>query len=413
MPLHNPLGLIATDAKWLSVVGIGEDGIDGLSPRARQLVQGAAIVMGGRRHLALAADLIQGEARAWPEPFDPSMQDLVALQGSKVCVLASGDPFQFGVGATIARVIDAEEIEVVPAPSAFSLAASRLGWALQDIETVSLHGRPIDLVRPLLHPGRRILALTSDGSAPAVIAALLNDSGFGTSRLHVLEALGGPNERVTSWNAGESLPAFNPLNVLAIEVAAQHDARVLPLSFGLADDLFEHDGQITKRAIRAATLSALAPRRGELLWDVGAGSGSIAIEWMLAHPSMRTIAVEHEPERAARIRRNAAQFGVPSLKLVEGRAPDALANLPQPDAIFVGGGGSDAGTMDAVIAALKPGGRLVANSVTLEMEAVLLALHARFGGELTKLSVARASAIGSMSGWRPAMPVVQWIWVKP
>ncbi|GHD08614.1 precorrin-6y C5,15-methyltransferase (decarboxylating) subunit CbiE [Tianweitania populi] len=413
MPLHNPLGLTATDAKWLSVVGIGEDGIDGLSPRARQLVQGAAIVMGGRRHLALAAELIQGQARAWPEPFDPSMQDLVALQGSKVCVLASGDPFQFGVGATIARVIDAEEIEVMPAPSAFSLAASRLGWALQDIETLSLHGRPVNLVRPLLHPGRRILALTSDGSGPATIAALLKDSGFGTSRLHVLEALGGPQERVTSWTAGESLPAFNPLNVLAIEVVAKNDARILPLGFGLADDLFEHDGQITKRAIRAATLSALAPRRGELLWDVGAGSGSIAIEWMLAHPSLRAIAVEHEPERAARIRRNAAHFGVPGLTLVEGRAPDALADLPQPDAIFVGGGGSDAGTMDAVIAALKPGGRLVANSVTLEMEAVLLALHAQHGGELTQFAVTRASAIGSMSGWRPAMPVVQWSWVKP
>lgn len=369
--------------------------------------------MGGRRHLALAQELIAGEAVAWPEPFDPSMQDLVALHGRKVCVLASGDPFQFGVGATIARVIDAEEIEVLPAPSAFSLAASRLGWPLQDIETVSLHGRPIDLIRPLLHPGRRILALTSDGNAPAAIAALIDEAGFDASRLHVLEALGGPQERVTSWNASEPLPTFAPLNVLAVEVAAHDGARILPLGFGLADDLFEHDGQITKRAIRAATLAALSPRRGELLWDIGAGSGSIAIEWMLAHPSLRAIAVEHEPERATRIRRNAGQFGVPGLQIVEGRAPDALQHLPQPDAIFVGGGGSDEGVMDAAIAALKPKGRLVANSVTLEMEALLLALHARLGGELTQLSVSRAAPIGGMRGWRPSMPVVQWEWVKP
>ncbi|MBS9720587.1 precorrin-6y C5,15-methyltransferase (decarboxylating) subunit CbiE [Tianweitania sp. BSSL-BM11] len=413
MPLHNPLGLSATDTKWLSVVGIGEDGVNGLSPRARDRIAQAEIVMGGRRHLALAQSLITGEARAWPEPFDPSMQDLIALQGRQVCVLASGDPFLFGVGATIARVIDAEEIDVLPAPSAFSLAAARLGWALQDIETVSLHGRPIDLIRPLLHPARRVLALTSDGQAPAAIAASLRELGFGASRLHVLEALGGPQERLTSWTATEPLPSFDPLNVLAIEVTAGNDARILPLGFGLADDLFEHDGQITKRPIRAATLSALAPRRGELLWDVGAGSGSVAIEWMLAHPSMRAIAVEHEPERVARIRCNATRFGVPGLKLVEGRVPDALSHLPQPDAIFVGGGGSDEGTMDAVVAALKPGGRLVANSVTLEMEAVLLALHARLGGDLIQVSVARASKIGSMSGWRPSMPVMQWMWVKP
>jgi len=413
MPLHNPLGLSATDTKWLSIVGIGEDGVAGLSARARDAIAQAEIVMGGRRHLALAKNLITREAQPWPEPFDPSMKDLVALHGRKVCVLASGDPFQFGVGATIARVIDAEEMDVLPAPSAFSLAASRLGWALQDVESASLHGRPIDLIRPLLHPGRRVLALTSDGSAPALIAALLNDNGFAASRLHVLEALGGEGERVTSWRAGERLPNFAPLNVLAIEVAAAPDARILPLGFGLADDLFEHDGQITKRAIRAATLSALSPRRGELLWDIGAGSGSISIEWMLAHPSMRAIAIEHEPERAARIRRNASCFGVPGLQLVEGRAPNALVDLPPPDAIFVGGGGSDEGVMDTAIAALKPGGRLVANSVTLEMEAVLLAFHARLGGELTRLAIARATPIGGMNGWRPAMPVTQWAWVKP
>ncbi|HEV7415608.1 MAG TPA: precorrin-6y C5,15-methyltransferase (decarboxylating) subunit CbiE [Tianweitania sediminis] len=413
MPLHNPLGLSATDTKWLSIVGIGEDGIAGLSVRARDLIAQAEIVMGGRRHLALAQDLVTGETRSWPEPFDPSMAELVALQGRRVCVLASGDPFLFGVGATIARVIDAEEIEVLPAPSSFSLAAARMGWALQDIEIVSLHGRQVHLIRPMLHPGRRILALTSDGAAPGIIAGLLAEIGFGASRLHVLEALGGEGERVSTWSGRDRLPEFNPLNVLAIEVAAGDGARILPLGFGLADDLFEHDGQITKRAIRAATLSALSPRRGELLWDVGAGSGSISIEWMLSHPSMRAIAIEHVPERAERIRRNAHQFGVPGLKIAEGRAPEALHDLPRPDAIFVGGGGSDHGTVDAAIAALKPGGRLVANSVTLEMEAVLLSHYARLGGELTQMATARATPVGSMSGWRPAMPVLQWAWVKP
>ncbi len=402
----------ATEA-WLTIIGLGEDGIAGLSPRAMQAIKTAAVVRGGRRHLSLVAEIMEGKAQAWPEPFDATMADLLALRGQDVCVLASGDPFHFGVGATISRLVDASEIETIPAPSSFSLAAAALGWPLQEVEIVSLHGRPIDLIRPLLHPGRRILALTSDGSAPGTIAALLAQAGFGASRLHVLEALGGSDQRVTSWSAGETLPGFDPLNILAIEVAAQEHARVLPLGFGLADDLFEHDGQITKRAIRAVTLSALAPRRGELLWDIGAGSGSVAVEWMLAHPSMRAIAVEHEPDRVARIRRNAGRFGVPGLKLVEGRAPAVLEELPPPDAIFVGGGGSDAGTMDGVIAALKPGGRLVANSVTLEMEAVLLSLHARLGGELNQLSVSRASPIGNMKGWRPSMPVVQWSWVKP
>lgn len=405
--------IAATDRRWLTIVGIGEDGVAGLGEIARAAVTSAEIVIGGRRHLELSAALIRGEARAWPEPFDVSMRDLVALRGRNVCVLASGDPFNYGVGATIARVVEPAEISTIPAPSAFSLAAARLGWALQDTETVSLHGRPIDLIRPLLHPGRRLLALTSDAAQPAAVASLLVDSGFGGSTLHVLEALGGPSERRTMWQATDVLPEFDPLNLLAIEVRADEKASVLPLGFGLPDDLFEHDGQITKQSIRATTLAALSPRRGELLWDVGAGSGSIAIEWMLAHPSMKALAIEQDAARGQRILRNAASFGVPGLKLVEGQAPGALSELAQPDAIFVGGGGSETGVMDAVVAALKPGGRLVANAVTLEMEAVMLALYARLGGSLTRLSVTQASAVGGMTGWRAAMPVTQWSWVKP
>ncbi|MCQ1855333.1 precorrin-6y C5,15-methyltransferase (decarboxylating) subunit CbiE [Neorhizobium galegae] len=401
-------------SRWLSIVGIGEDGVPGLGDNARSAIASAVVVFGGRRHLELAGALITGEARPWPTPFDATMRDVVALRGQKVCVLASGDPFFFGVGATLSRHVAPEEFTAYPAPSAFSLAASRLGWPLQDIETVSLHGRPLDLVRPLLHPGRRIVALTSDENGPAALAELLSRASFGPSRITVLESLGGATERIRSQQADEFvLPDINVLNVVAIEVRAEAGARILPRAFGLDDTLFEHDGQITKREIRALTLSALAPHRGELLWDIGAGSGSIGIEWMLADPSLKAIAIEANANRAARIGRNALAFGVPGLRIVEGQAPVALADLPQPDAIFIGGGGSELGVFDTALDALKPGGRLVANAVTLEMEAVLLAAHAKLGGELIRMEVSRAAPIGGMSGWKPAMPVTQWSWTKP
>ncbi|RWQ38987.1 MAG: precorrin-6y C5,15-methyltransferase (decarboxylating) subunit CbiE [Mesorhizobium sp.] len=400
--------------KWLTIVGIGEDGVAGLGDEAKRLIAEAEFVFGGTRHLALVGSLAKGEARAWPTPFDTEMRDVLALAGKKVCVLASGDPFFHGVGVTLTRKVAVDEMRVIPAPSAMSLAAARLGWALQDVETISLHGRSLDLIRPLLHPGTRILALTSDGDAPAAIARLLTELDFGASRLTILEASGGPNEKLRSARADAfDLEMINPLNVLAIEVDSTPEARVLPLTSGLADHLFEHDGQITKREIRAITLSALAPRRGELLWDIGAGSGSIGIEWMLTHPSLRAIAVEADPTRAARIHRNASHCGVPDLVVVEGSAPKALAKLGTPDAIFIGGGGSDSGVLGAAIKALRVGGRLVANAVTLEMEALLLVHHASLGGDLTRIALSRVSPVGSMQAWRPAMPVTQWSWVKP
>ncbi|KQX42048.1 precorrin-6Y methyltransferase [Devosia sp. Root436] len=397
---------------WLSIVGIGEDGLPGLGEAARAAIANAEFVFGGTRHLELAAPAIVGTARPWPTPF--SIEPVIALRGSKVCVLASGDPFHHGVGVTLARHIDASQMQVHPHPSSFSLAAARLGWPLQDVLTLSLHGRPLDLIRPHLHPGARILALTSDEHGPSALAQLLTEAGFGISIVTVLEALGGPDETVrTNVAMNFALTGVNPLNLCAISVVALPTARILSLTPGRDDSLFEHDGQITKREIRALTLSALAPRRGETLWDIGAGSGSIAIEWMLADPSLRAVAVEADPPRAARIIRNATAFGVPDLTLAIGTAPAALAGLEPPHAIFVGGGGSDPGMLDAAIAALRPNGRLVANAVTLELEAILITKHAELGGTLTRLSVDRADAIGSMTGWKPARPIMQWVWVKP
>ena len=402
----------AATRRWLSIVGIGEDGIEGLTPVARSLVQAAEIVFGGKRHLRLAAPLVRGATRPWPSPFERAVEEVLAHRGRQVCVLASGDPFQYGVGSVLLRQIDARETMAVPAPSSFSLAAARLGWALPETALVSVHGRTLDLIRPHLQPGARVLALTSDGEGPAALARLLAETGFGTSPMTVLEALGGPSERLRATTAANfDFREVGALNTVAIEVVAAPGARVLARTSGLSDDLFEHDGQITKREIRAITLSALGPRRSELLWDVGAGAGSVAIEWMLADPSMRAIAIEARGDRAARIRRNAGAFGVPGLDVVEGRAPAAFGGLAPPDAIFIGGGAFDA--IEAAVHALRPGGRLVVNAVTIETEALLAARHATLGGELIRVALARAEPVGRLHGWRSAMPVTQWIWTKP
>lgn len=410
-------GDTAAAARWLSIVGIGEDGVAGLTAVARELVSGAEIVFGGKRHLGLAAPLIRGAVRPWPSPFEHAVAEVLAHRGRLVCVLASGDPYLYGIGAVLARHVAPAETVVVPAPSSFSLAAARLGWALADCALISLHGRELDRVRPHLQPGGRLLALTSDEDGPAALASLLTAAGFGASRLTVLEALGGPRERIRSATAASfDLGSIDPLNTVAIEVEAANDARVIARASGLPDAWFEHDGQITKREVRALTLSALAARRGETLWDIGAGAGSVAIEWMLADVSLRAIAIEAQAERAARIARNAASLGVPGLQIVHGSAPAALAGLRAPDAIFIGGGAGDPGVLDAAMAALKSAGRLVVNAVTLETQALLLARHAARGGELFQIAIARAEPVGAaqrMTVWRPALPVTQWRWVKP
>jgi precorrin-6B C5,15-methyltransferase / cobalt-precorrin-6B C5,C15-methyltransferase len=413
-PIERTSAHSAASSRWLSILGIGEDGVDGLSAAARGLIGEADIVFGGRRHLALAASLIRGAARAWPSPFDGAADEVGRHRGRQVCVLASGDPFHYGVGAVLARHIDPREMIVLPAPSAFSLAAARLGWSVPDTVLLSLHGRSLDLVRPHLQPGARILVLTSGAETPAALAQLLAQSGFGQSRLTILEALGGPHERVRSTTAGAfALGAVNDLNTVAIEVAAAPHARILPRTAGIPDELFEHDGQISKREIRAVVLSFLAPCRGELLWDIGSGSGSIAIEWMLSDPTLRATAIERRADRAARILRNAAACGVPGLQVIAAAAPGALAELPVPDAIFIGGGASEPGVLDGAARALRPGGRLVVNAVTLETETLLLGRHAVLGGELLRLQVSRAEPLGEKIAWRAAMPVTQWKWIKP
>jgi precorrin-6B C5,15-methyltransferase / cobalt-precorrin-6B C5,C15-methyltransferase len=400
--------------RWLSIVGIGEDGVEGLSPAAHGLIGTAEIVFGGRRQLGLAASLIRGAARPWPSPFGGAADEVLHYRGRHVCVLASGDPFHYGIGAVLAQHIDPREMIVLPAPSAFSMAAARLGWSLPHTTLLSAHGRSLDLLRPHLQPGARILALTSDGDAPVALARLLAETGFGASALTVLEALGGPRERIRTITAADfNFDAVEALNVVAIEANGAPGARIITRSAGLADNLFEHDGQITKREVRAVTLSSLAPRRGELLWDIGAGAGSVAIEWLLSDPTyMRAIAIEERTDRVARIRRNAAVLGVPYLQIVEGTAPVALTELAAPDAVFVGGG-ADASVLDAASRALRPSGRLAVNAVTLETEALLLARHTALGGELTRITIARAQPIGEKIGWRSAMPITQWLWTKP
>ncbi len=396
---------------WLTLVGIGEDGRAGLSPAALGVLAQASLIVGGRRHLALLGP-VGAKTLRWASPMEETYPAILARRGTPVAVLASGDPYCYGIGAVLARLVPPAEMRCYPQPSAFTLATARLGWAMQDCVPLSLCGRPIETLIPALRPGARILALSADASTPAQVAALLRGRSFGASIVTVVEAMGGPRERSRTATADNfTLDGIDPLNTIGIEVAGAGEG--LSLVPGRSDRLFEHDGQITKADMRAVTLARLAPRPGQVLWDVGAGSGSVGIEWILAHPANRAQAVERHPDRAAVIRRNAATLGVSGLAVVEGEAPEALAGLPTPDAVFVGGGATGAGVLDACAAALGVGGRLVVNAVTIETQALLIERFRRDGGALTTLGHAEADAIGSFHGWRPAMPVTMWSWVKP
>jgi len=399
-------------APWLTVVGIGEDGFKGLGKQARRALLGAARIIGGQRQLDLLPVCIRGERQLWPSPF--SLEPLLAQRGAPVCVLASGDPMFFGVGASLARQVPSEEMLILPAPSSCSLAAARLGWPLQEVVCLSLVARPLAALNGQLFSGVRLLVLSNDRHSPAALAALLRERGFGPSRISVLEHLGGEQERRIDGLASEwDDPAVADLNVLAIECIAEPTAARLSRLAGLPDSAFAHDGQLTKRDVRAVTLARLAPIPGELLWDVGAGSGSIGIEWMRAHPSCRALAIEADSGRQRLIERNRDTLGVPGLQLIRGSAPQALAGLERPDAIFIGGGVTRAGVLETCWAQLKPGGRLVANAVTLQSEMTLLAWRERHGGELTRLHIAQAQPLGEFDTWRQALPITLLDLVKP
>jgi precorrin-6Y C5,15-methyltransferase (decarboxylating) len=397
---------------WISIVGIGEDGLDGLSAAARTLVESAEVLAGGARHLEMVPDNHPAERLAWQSPFHDSLRDLRAHEGRRVIVLATGDPMHFGVGATLVREMPDAIAAVVPTPGAFSLAAARMGWALQDVTCLTLHGRLAEQIYLHLFPGARLAILSEGRDTPARVAALLTTRGFGASRLTVLEHMGGLRESrreglAREWGDG---PVAD-LNTIAVECAAWPEAPVYSRVQGLPDDAFEHDGQMTKREVRAATLAALAPLPGQLLWDVGAGCGSVAIEWMRA--GGRAIGIESDTGRAAMAARNAAALGVPGLEIVIGAAPGALDRLATPDTVFIGGAVGTGGVFEACWDALAAGGRLVANTVTIEGERRLADLHRDHGGELVRLAISRLSPVGSLHGWKPMMPVTQWQATKP
>ncbi|KAF0813306.1 Precorrin-6Y C(5,15)-methyltransferase [decarboxylating] [Andreprevotia sp. IGB-42] len=389
---------------WVTVVGIGDDGYGELSRSARRALLGAQRIVGAERQLALLPHCISAERICWPQPFD--LGPVLNHRGTPVCVLASGDPMFYGVGASLAQALGTAELHVIPAPSSTALAAARLGWPLQHCTVRSLLTRPLASLNIDLHAGQRLLLLTPDGNAPAAIARHLQANGFAASRMTVLEHLGAAQERRIDGTAASWPEAsMAKLNIVALELIADGNTRSLPLAPGLPDDAYRHDGQLTKRDARAITLARLAPRPGELLWDVGAGCGSIGIEWMRSHPACRAIAVEADESRQQLIAYNRDQLGVPDLQLVAGSAPAALAGLPAPDAVFIGGGVTVPGVLDACWQQLKPGGRLVANAVTLQAEAVLLAWHEQYGGTLTRIALAHAQPLGGFDTWRQALPL--------
>ncbi|WP_193370255.1 precorrin-6y C5,15-methyltransferase (decarboxylating) subunit CbiE [Pelagibius marinus] len=393
---------------WLSIVGIGEDGLAGLTAPARALVEDAEVLVGGERHLAMLPQ-DERERLVWPSPLSALLDEIESRRGTRVCVLASGDPLWYGVGVSLLKRIRRSEIAILPGRSAFTLSAARIGWPLAEVDCLTLHGRPLAMLHPYIQPNAKLLILSEDAATPAAVASLLTERGYGDSPVTVLEHLDGEKERrldgtAAQWSAND----LADLNTIAVDCIATPDAPLLPRTPGLPDDAFRHDGQMTKREVRAATLSALMPVPGQLLWDVGAGCGSVAVEWMRAAPRARAVAVERKAERRAMIAENAEGLGTPLLQIVAGEAPEALYGLEAPDAVFIGGGVSNPGLIEVCWTKLKPGGRLVANAVTLEGEAALLDWQKQHGGSLTRIAVSRAEPVGPFRGWRPMMPVTQY-----
>ncbi len=415
--------------KWLSVIGIGEDDLSGLSAIARSLIDQAEVICGGDRHLAMLAMLQDRDLSSqqdqqlcltWQSPIDKSIEQILNYRGKRVCVLASGDPLWFGIGTTLLKKIAIDEMTILPSPSTFSWICARLGWSLNEVETLSLCGRHAALLQTYIYPNAKLLILSANHETPQIVAKILCDRHFSASKITVLEHLNGLKERMITTTAMElqNHAEFADLNAIAVECVASFEAstettgasKVLSRMAGLPDSAYHHDGQLTKREVRAVTLSALAPNPGELLWDVGAGCGSIAIEWMRSHPRCQAIAIEKS--RTHFITENAIALGTPNLKIIAGHAPDALQGLPSPDAIFIGGGATAAGLMDICWQNLRSQGRIVANVVTLEGEQQLWQWQQKYGGTLTQIAISRAEAIGSFLGWKPMRPVTQWQVIK-
>lgn len=394
---------------WLHIIGMGDNGLESLTPATRAVLEAADVIVGGARHHALTSD-IKAERINWPSPFSALTETLQSLRGKQVAVLATGDPLWYSVGPMIAKHLVPADVLFHPQVSAFQLTAARMHWSLSGVETLTVHGRPVETILPLLAPNQQLILLTSGSQTPVEIAALLTARGYGASKMTVLAHMGGTDEArfdgiAADWS--HQVPEFNSLAIDCIL-----DAGIAPLPrFGLPDDVFVSDGTMTKRDIRVVTLAKLMPMPGALLWDIGCGSGSVAIEWMRAARDARAIGIERRADRRAMALENAITLGAPKLQVLDGEVPNTLRGLEAPDAIFIGGGLS-VETFDAAWSALKPHGRLVANAVTLEGEAVLLELFQKHGGDLTRLAVSRAEPVGRLTGWRAAMPLTQWSIVK-
>ena len=397
--------------KWLSVIGIGESGLSELSPLARGFVDRASLIVGGKRHLAMLDDSLQPRL-VWTSPIETSIESILTHRGTPVCILASGDPLCYGIGVTLLKYISILEMTIIPAPSTFSLACARLGWSLTDVETISLCGRAPDFLAAILAPDAKLLILSAGADTPQIVADLLTQRGYGDSQITVLEHLGGRERVISDTARAWSKPDVAALNAIAVECRIDPNTTPLNRLPGLPESAYHHDGQLTKREVRAITLAALAPMPGELLWDVGAGCGSIGIEWLRSHPRCRAIAIEQHSHRLEFIADNMAALGTPHLQLVQGKAPAALTDLPTPDAIFIGGGVTAPGLLATCWTALRSGGRLVANAVTVETELQLLQLHQQVGGELTRIAIQRTQMIGGFLGWKPLIPVTQLVVVK-
>lgn len=414
MTILDPRDDTNSKEKWLSIIGLGETGLTALSQSTRGFIDRASLIVGGKRHLAMLDPTDSSQTRmAWTSQIEESIASILKYRGTPVCILASGDPLCYGIGVTLLRYISIAEMTIIPAPSTFSLACARLGWPLMQVETLSLCGREPDFLAAILAPKSRLLVLSAGSQTPQLVADLLTRRGYGDSRIAVLEHLGGERERVIadiarSWSQAN----IAALNIIAIECRIDADTTPLNRLPGLPDSAYHHDGQLTKREVRAITLAALAPMPGELLWDVGAGCGSIGIEWLRSHPRTQAIAIEQHDRRLQFIADNMAALGTPHLQLVRGNAPAALEDLPTPDAIFIGGGVTVPGLLDTCWTALRSGGRLVANAVTVESELQLLQWHQQVGGELTRIAIQRTQTVGGFLGWKPLMPITQLAVVK-